>query len=140
MFADNLEIRKVNAYRAPRDKIICILNCCKVIFGLLRHATQDESADHFIPLIIYIVLQANVPDLISNLQYIQRFRNPEKLNGEEGYYLSSLLGAVEFIEMLEKGSLTIPKANSTKMLMKQSLKSSRRRKKCVKLTSVLARS
>lgn len=28
------EILKIKSYRAPRDKIICILNCCKVIFGI----------------------------------------------------------------------------------------------------------
>ena len=27
------ELRKINEYKAPRDKMICILNCCKVIFG-----------------------------------------------------------------------------------------------------------
>ena len=27
------ELLKINHYKAPRDKIICILNCCKVIFG-----------------------------------------------------------------------------------------------------------
>lgn len=27
------ELLKINTYRAPRDKIICVLNCCKVIFG-----------------------------------------------------------------------------------------------------------
>lgn len=29
-----LEILKINNYKAPRDKLICILNCCKVIFGM----------------------------------------------------------------------------------------------------------
>ena len=24
---------KINHYKAPRDKLICILNCCNVIFG-----------------------------------------------------------------------------------------------------------
>lgn len=28
------EMRKIGTYRAPRDKVICVLNCCKVIFGL----------------------------------------------------------------------------------------------------------
>ena len=28
-----VELLKVNHYKAPRDKLICILNCCKVIFG-----------------------------------------------------------------------------------------------------------
>lgn len=27
------ELLKINNYKAPRDKLICILNCCKVIFG-----------------------------------------------------------------------------------------------------------
>ena len=27
------ELLKINTYRAPRDKVICVLNCCKVIFG-----------------------------------------------------------------------------------------------------------
>ena len=29
------ELLKINHYKAPRDKLICILNCCKVIFGPL---------------------------------------------------------------------------------------------------------
>lgn len=28
------EMLKIGSYRAPRDKVICVLNCCKVIFGL----------------------------------------------------------------------------------------------------------
>lgn len=30
---NDLELLKINHYKAPRDKLICILNCCKVIFG-----------------------------------------------------------------------------------------------------------
>lgn len=102
------ELVKINAYRAPRDKVICILNCCKVIFGLLKHAkTTDTSADSFIPLLIYTVLKANPEHLVSNIQYIFRFRNQDKLTGEAGYYLSSLSGAVQFIETLDRTSLTI---------------------------------
>ncbi|CAD6446700.1 5d65f865-da2e-4fed-8ae6-1d4662c3637e [Sclerotinia trifoliorum] len=101
------EILKIKTYRAPRDKIICVLNCCKVIFGLLKHSKTDSSADSFMPLLIYVVLQANPEHLVSNVQYILRFRNQEKLGGEAGYYLSSLMGAVQFIENLDRTSLTI---------------------------------
>lgn len=108
------ELEKIKTYRAPRDKVICVLNCCKVIFGrflslvgsgaccvincvvkitgLIRHASDgDESADRFVPLLIYVVLRANPEHLVSNVQYILRFRNPDKLGGEAGYYLSSLV-------------------------------------------------
>ncbi|KAL4896713.1 hypothetical protein BDV59DRAFT_171301 [Aspergillus ambiguus] len=102
------EILKINGYRAPRDKVICILNCCKVIFGLLRNTKKaDTSADAFVPLLIYVVLQANPEHLVSNIQYILRFRNQDKLGGEAGYYLSSLSGAIQFIETLDRTSLTV---------------------------------
>ncbi|KAI1672711.1 Vacuolar protein sorting-associated protein [Pyrenophora tritici-repentis] len=101
------ELLKIKSYRAPRDKIICILNCCKVIFGFLRTSSSDQSADAFVPLLIYTVLQANPDHLVSNVQYILRFRNQDKLGGEAGYYISSLMGAVQFIEGLDKTSLTV---------------------------------
>ncbi|PWY80654.1 hypothetical protein BO70DRAFT_337596 [Aspergillus heteromorphus CBS 117.55] len=102
------ELLKINGYRAPRDKVICILNCCKVIFGLLRNSKRsDTSADSFVPLLIYVVLQANPDHLVSNIQYILRFRNQDKLGGEAGYYLSSLSGAIQFIETLDRTSLTV---------------------------------
>ena len=102
------ELAKIKNYRAPRDKIICILNCCKVIFGLLKNAqSSDTSADSFVPLLIYVVLQANPDHLVSNIQYILRFRNSDKLSGEAGYYLSSLSGAIQFIEGLDRTTLTV---------------------------------
>ncbi|EWC48970.1 hypothetical protein DRE_00275 [Drechslerella stenobrocha 248] len=104
------EILKINNYRAPRDKVICVLNCCKVIFGLLRHANSSQSADNFVPLLIYVLLRSNPEHLVSNIQYILRFRNPDKLGGEAGYYLSSLSGAIQFIEGLDRNSLTIDDA------------------------------
>ncbi|KZP19384.1 hypothetical protein FIBSPDRAFT_911421 [Athelia psychrophila] len=100
------ELLKINHYKAPRDKLICILNCCKVIFGLIRHLHKDEGADSFIPILIYIVLKANPDHLLSNVEFINRFRNPEKLQSEAGYYLSSLMGAVSFIETMDHTSLS----------------------------------
>lgn len=101
------ELLKINTYRAPRDKVICVLNCCKVIFGFLRNTKSDQSADAFVPLLIYTVLRARPEHLVSNVQYIWRFRNQEKLGGEAGYYMSSLMGVVTFIENLDRTTLTI---------------------------------
>ncbi|RUS24915.1 hypothetical protein BC938DRAFT_472910, partial [Jimgerdemannia flammicorona] len=115
------ELLKINNYKAPRDKLICILNSCKVIFGLIKHVEGDGGADKFLPILIYVVLKANPPQLISNVQvalrdnhalchlfrYISRFRNPEYLQSESGYYLTNLMGAVAFIETMEAKSLSI---------------------------------
>ncbi|KAF8141497.1 hypothetical protein EV363DRAFT_1391949 [Boletus edulis] len=100
------ELCKVNHYKAPRDKLICILNCCKVIFGLLRHLRKDEGADSFVPVLIFVVLKANPDHLLSNVEFINRFRNPAKLQSEAGYYLSSLMGAVQFIETMDHTSVS----------------------------------
>ncbi|KAI9440627.1 hypothetical protein H4582DRAFT_2212053 [Lactarius indigo] len=100
------QLVKINHYKAPRDKLICILNCCKVIFGLIRHLNSEESADTFVPILIYVVLKANPEHLLSNVEFINRFRNPTKLQSEAGYYLSSLMGAVSFIETMDHTSLS----------------------------------
>jgi len=105
MFAQQ-ELLKINHYKAPRDKLICILNCCKVIFGMIRHLQKEEGADNFVPVLIYVVLKANPDNLLSNVEFINRFRNPEKLQSEAGYYLSSLMGAVSFIETMDHSSLS----------------------------------
>ncbi|KAI9459017.1 hypothetical protein F5148DRAFT_1287233 [Russula earlei] len=39
-------------------------------------------------------------------RFINRFRNPSKLQSEAGYYLSSLMGAVSFIETMDHTSLS----------------------------------
>ncbi|XP_006461916.1 hypothetical protein AGABI2DRAFT_178887 [Agaricus bisporus var. bisporus H97] len=105
MFAQQ-ELVKINHYKAPRDKLICILNSCKVIFGLLRHLKKEEGADSFVPILIYVVLKANPEHLLSNIEFISRFRKPSKLQSEAGYYLSSLMGAVSFIETMDHTSLS----------------------------------
>ncbi|KAI4254562.1 MAG: hypothetical protein LQ352_003033 [Teloschistes flavicans] len=102
------QLLKITMYRAPRDKVVQVLNCCKVIFGFLSTSkSADMSADSFVPLLIYVVLRSNPEHLVSNVQYILRFRNQDKLGGEAGYYLSSLMGAIQFIENLDRTSLTI---------------------------------
>lgn len=85
------ELVKMNEYKAPRDKIICILNSCKILLGFVEQHQQNASADDFVPLLIFTVMRANPPKLMSNVQFIQRFRNPNKLSSEAGYYLTNLV-------------------------------------------------
>ncbi|ODQ78090.1 hypothetical protein BABINDRAFT_40303, partial [Babjeviella inositovora NRRL Y-12698] len=101
------ELSKINNYRAPRDKIIVLLNCCKIIFGYLKQTSTEGSADSFIPVLIYIILKSKIPHFVSNINYIERFRDGKHLSGENAYYLSSLQGAVNFIETLDKDGLTV---------------------------------
>ncbi|RVX22409.1 Vacuolar protein sorting-associated protein 9A [Vitis vinifera] len=56
------ELQKINMYKAPRDKLVCILNCCKVINNLLLNASiasneDPPGADEFLPVLIYVTLK-----------------------------------------------------------------------------------
>jgi len=120
------ELKRMNQYKAPRDKIVCLLNCCKMILNLLKKAkekaaggdTMDPdklkkkqgllpSADDFLPILIYIVLKARVPNLHLNIRYIEISRHPRKLSGEAAYYFTNLKSAVAFIERLSTDMLSI---------------------------------
>ena len=106
------ELCKMNDYKAPRDKMICLLNSCKVIVRLLTDAREDADesppgADEFLPALIYVVLKANPPNLFSNLDYIDCFRNPNKMISEPGYWYTNLYSAVTFLENVEHNSLSI---------------------------------
>lgn len=102
------QLNKMNGYRAPRDKIICILNACKIIFNCLKVNNQETNADAFIPLLILVIIKAKTPNLLSNLHYIERYRGEEWLiHGETSYYLSSIQGAISFISNIRKEDLTI---------------------------------
>lgn len=100
------ELDKINRFKAPRDKMICVLNSCKVIFAILRHhKLEDKGADSFIPLLIFTILKGNVRALVSNVRYIARFRYDEFIRGEASYYLNSLEAAINYIMTLEKDAL-----------------------------------
>lgn len=104
------ELAKINKYRAPRDKIICILNSCKIIVSLLKLGQQETNADAFVPLLILVLLSGEARHLLSNLRYIERFRSEEWLNhGETSYYLSLLQGAIAFVQNVKFDDLTVSK-------------------------------
>jgi len=65
------------------------------------------SADNFIPLLIYVLLQTNPPSLASNINYIETYVNPIILNTEHGYYFHAVVGAISFIETLDASVLSI---------------------------------
>ncbi|EFA77417.1 vacuolar sorting protein 9 domain-containing protein [Heterostelium album PN500] len=103
-----IELRKMNTYKTPRDKMICIYNSCKVIFRLLSSMNNTPSgADDFLPILIFVVLKANPPMLHSNIQYISTFRNPSRMSTETGCYFTHLVSALTFIENIQPSDLTI---------------------------------
>uniref|UniRef100_A0A1D1ZJE0 Vacuolar protein sorting-associated protein 9A n=1 Tax=Anthurium amnicola TaxID=1678845 RepID=A0A1D1ZJE0_9ARAE len=106
------ELQKINMYKAPRDKLVCILNCCKVINNLLLNASIASSdnppgADEFLPVLIYVTIKANPPQLYSNLLYIQRYRRQSRLVSEAAYFFTNILSAESFIWNIDANSLSM---------------------------------
>ncbi|XP_010277681.1 PREDICTED: vacuolar protein sorting-associated protein 9A [Nelumbo nucifera] len=106
------ELQKINMYKAPRDKLVCILSCCKVINNLLLNASiasneNPPGADEFLPVLIYVTIKANPPQLHSNLLYIQRYRRQSRLVSEAAYFFTNMLSAESFIYNIDAKSLSM---------------------------------
>ncbi|KAK7410564.1 hypothetical protein VNO78_01437 [Psophocarpus tetragonolobus] len=106
------ELQKINMYKAPRDKLVCILNCCRVISNLLLNASvaskeNPPGADEFLPVLIYVTIKANPPQLHSNLLYIQRFRHQSRLVAEAAYYFTNMLSAESFISNIDAKAISM---------------------------------
>jgi len=102
------ELQNIGKFKVPRDKLVCIMNACKIIYNILNQVNGSPAgADEFLPLLILIVLRANPPRLHSNIKFISRFRNPSKLMTETGYYFTQFESAVAFLETLDASSLKI---------------------------------
>ncbi|XP_043713723.1 vacuolar protein sorting-associated protein 9A-like [Telopea speciosissima] len=106
------ELQKINTYKAPRDKLVCILNCCKVINNSLLNASiasneNPPGADEFLPVLIYVTIKANPPQLHSNLLYIQRYRSQSRLVSEAAYFFTNMLSTESFVANIDAKSLSM---------------------------------
>ncbi|KAK9067320.1 hypothetical protein SSX86_014646 [Deinandra increscens subsp. villosa] len=107
------ELLKINTYKAPRDKLACILSCCKVISNSMFNASvvsgnqNPPGADDFLPVLIYVTIKANPPQFHSNLMYIERYRNRSRLSGETAYVFTNMLSAESFILNIDAKALSM---------------------------------
>ncbi|BAF11545.1 Os03g0262900 [Oryza sativa Japonica Group] len=101
------ELQKINMYKAPRDKLACILNCCKVINNLLLNASivsneNPPGADEFLPVLIYVT--------------IKRYRRQSRLVSEAQYFFTNILSAESFIWNIDGESLSMDERDFQKKM------------------------
>lgn len=53
---------------------------------------NTAGADDFLPVLIYVLIHANPPQLASNLMYIERFRMHSRMMSESAYFFTQLVG------------------------------------------------
>merc|ERR1719189_1175162 len=103
------DLLEMDGKMAPQDKLACLVKCSKHVFDMLQLSNESPaSADDFLPCLIYVCLKANPPRIQSNINFITRFCNENKLRmGEGGYYFVNLCCAMSFIENLTAESVNM---------------------------------
>lgn len=92
----------LNAYKTPREKVDCVIKCCKIIMSLLKLANEKSipTADDLIPVLVYILIKANPSSLLSNVQYVECFYE-KQLKGEPAYWWTQFSSAVGFVKTMD---------------------------------------
>eukprot|EP00762_Andalucia_godoyi_P005205 ANDGO_04023.mRNA.1 Vacuolar protein sorting-associated protein 9A len=93
-----VELRRMSTFRTPRDRLVSIVNCCKILFSAL---SSESGADEFFPLLVYTVLLSRVPNWHSSLWYIENLRHPLRMTGEAEYYATCARSAVQHLTTLD---------------------------------------
>ncbi|KAI9251501.1 hypothetical protein BDA99DRAFT_522029 [Phascolomyces articulosus] len=63
-----------------------------------HQSLRSASADVLLPLLIFTIVKSNPTNFLSNLRFIQRFRRPSRIAGQESYCLTNIMAAVSFLE------------------------------------------
>ncbi|XP_033643277.1 GTPase-activating protein and VPS9 domain-containing protein 1-like [Asterias rubens] len=109
--AAQAEILNINVYKTPKDKIRCVYRCCMIIMNLLSLANENSvpGADDFSPVLMFVLIKANPPSLLSTVQYVDSFyfdgdqfrESSDPMAGEEQYWWMQFCGAIEYIKTLD---------------------------------------
>lgn len=100
------ELSKMNEFKSPRDKLVCLLNACRLVISLLGADGKLFGADDLLPALIFVLLKENPQDIHMNIEYIAAFRNPARLKGEAGYFFTQLASAAAFLQTLDSTMLS----------------------------------
>ena len=89
------ELLRINGFRSPRDKLITLQNVMRLIVELIAKKSGkqgDACTDSILPTLILAIIRANPQDIISNVKYITRFRNPQDMEqGNNQFLMTSMV-------------------------------------------------
>ena len=104
-------VLKMDRYKAPRDKLLCLVNVKTLIEEGILHAhgqghVSIGGADAFFPMLLFVVIRAKPPSLASNIEYIRRFRG-NRLSGQFDFLLSNLESVAMYLDTVAWQDLNI---------------------------------
>jgi hypothetical protein len=102
-------LAKMNDEKYPLGKLRHLITTHKAIVDTLTALLPStSSADEILPTLIYTLITSPPEgiNIISNFQFIQRFRSANKMDGEAAYCLTNLEAAITFLEDVDLSSIS----------------------------------
>lgn len=100
--ASQLEAKQIldelEEIRTPKGKLQNMMNLMKMCYEKIRSGAQISNADALLPVLMLALIKAKPKHLVSDLRFIQRFRNHSKLTGEVAYNLTNVLAVVSLMQ------------------------------------------
>lgn len=96
------DLEVINSCKAARDKVSCVVKCCKTIMKLLSIADEKRvpSADDLMPVLVFVIIASNPNSLLSTVQYVNSFYE-KHFHGEQAYWWTQFCSAIEFIKTMD---------------------------------------
>jgi hypothetical protein len=94
-------LQRMNAFKTPADKLDCIVECCTTLMEVLQLSGKSAGADDFFPLLVFVILKANPPNLMATIQYVNFFGGSAVNSGECSYWFAQFQTAVTFIQSID---------------------------------------
>ncbi|OWZ09749.1 hypothetical protein PHMEG_00017498 [Phytophthora megakarya] len=113
------ELRRVNEYALPLDKLKCLARAAGAIFqtcgssrssasgGTVSSLTSDEeldlmlrpsmTTDEFISVHLFVLIMSNMSQLLITREFLRIMCDPQDITGELGYYLTTFEVAVDLL-------------------------------------------
>uniref|UniRef100_A0A3B4YSH1 VPS9 domain-containing protein n=1 Tax=Seriola lalandi dorsalis TaxID=1841481 RepID=A0A3B4YSH1_SERLL len=88
----------MNDAYSPNKKVQILLKVCKSIYhSMTANASSVFGADDFLPCLTWVLLRSDVVTLQQDTDYMMELLDPTQLQGEGGYYLTTLYAALYYI-------------------------------------------
>jgi hypothetical protein len=104
------QLLRMDKYKAPRDKLLCLVNVKTIVEEIIATANRDGfsigGGDAFFPVLLLVVIRAKPQALASNIEYIRRFRG-QRMSGQFDFILSNLESVAMYLDTVDWRDLKI---------------------------------
>lgn len=98
------ELFKITKFKSPLEKLEVITRACQMVLDALM-SCEGAGADVFLPVMVFVLLLSNPPQLWSSVRFIRDFRNKSSNGTQMEYFLVSLETSISFVEKMQSSDL-----------------------------------